>query len=356
MVIPKSVTNIGSSAFGCCTSLKAISVDALNPIYCSVEGVLFDKSLRSLLAYPGGRAASYSVPNTVTAIGDAAFIGCADLTSTTIPNSVTRIGAQAFKDCSKLTSITIPNSVTTIGPWSFYVTGLTNINVPASVANLELSAFGHCTRLTAITVDPLNPFYSSADGVLFDKDQTILIQYPGGRAGSYSIPNTVTSIENAAFQFCSGINSVTIPSSVTNIGWAAFMFCANLTNVTIPKSVASIGDYAFASPSLAQLYFHGNAPSFGRDLLFGSTNAIVYYFPGTTGWAATIGGRPAVLWNPQIETGAGSFGVGLNGFGFIIRGTPNIPIVVEFSTNLNSPEWIPLQSCLPLYKRRTLFQ
>ena len=95
-------------------------------------------------------------------------------------------------------------------------------------------------------MDALNSVYSSVDGVLFNKNQTTLIQCPGGKAGSYTIPNSVTSIGDCAFVDCTSLTSVTIPNSVTSIGDEAFSGCTSLTNVTIPNSVTSIGDEAFA--------------------------------------------------------------------------------------------------------------
>ena len=124
-------------------------------------------------------------PYTVIAIGDSAFFGCSALTSVTIPASVTSIGDEAFFDCTGLTSISIPASVTSIGD----------------------RVFTECSELTAINVDVNNPNYSNADGVLFNKDQTILIQFPGGKAVAYSIPSSVTSIGASAFTFCSGVVS-----------------------------------------------------------------------------------------------------------------------------------------------------
>jgi len=98
-----------------------------------------------------------------------------------------------------------------------------------------------------ITVDALNPVYSSVDGVLFNKSQTALIQCPWGKAGSYTIPNSVTNIGSSAFYSCASLTSVTIPNSVTGIGGYAFMYCTNLTSVTIGNSVTSIGSSAFYS-------------------------------------------------------------------------------------------------------------
>ena len=79
-------------------------------------------------------------------------------------------------------------------------------------------------------------------------------------------------------------------------------------------------------------------------MFLGDSNVIVYYLPGTTGWGPTFGGRPAVLWNPLVQTGEASFGVRTNRFGFTITGTPNIPIVVEAATNLANANWVPLRS------------
>jgi hypothetical protein len=82
------------------------------------------------------------------------------------------------------------------------------------------------------------------------------------------------------------------------------------------------------------------------DYVFdGDDQAIIYYLPGTTGWEATYGGRPTALWNPQIATTDGTFGVGPSGFGFIVVGTTNIPIVIHACTNLTYPDWIPLHHC-----------
>ena len=165
-----------------------------------------------------------SVTYSVTSIGNSAFFGCTDLTSVTIPNSVTSIGGSAFFGCTDLTSVTIPNSVTSIGGSAFY----------------------GCTGLTSIDVASDNSNYCSVDGVLFNKDKTTLIQYPGGKQGAYTIPNSVTSIGNYAFEICTGLTSVTIPNSVTSIGHYAFLYCRSLTSVTIPNSVTSIGYFAFS--------------------------------------------------------------------------------------------------------------
>jgi len=189
---------------------------------------------------------SVVIEDGVTNIGDFAFYDCRGLTSVTIPNSVTSIGGYAFFSCTSLTSVTIGNSVTSIGDQAFRgCTGLTSVTIPEGVTSIGDAAFCDCSGLTSINVADDNPNYISKDGVLFDKQQTTLIQYPGGKQGAYVIPNSVTSIGNYAFYGCSGLTSVTIPNSVTSIGMGAFMNCTALTSVTIPDSVTSIGREAF---------------------------------------------------------------------------------------------------------------
>jgi len=236
---------------------------------------------------------------------------------------VTSIGSNAFFSCASLTGVTIPTNVTSIGSYAFgSCTGLTSVRIPASVTNIGDGPFYACTSLTTITVDALNPAYCSVAGLLFNKSQTTLIQYPAGRAGSYTVPGSVIRIGSYAFAGCAGLSSITISNNVTSLGDDAFYSCASLTTV----------------------YFKGNAPSPGVNVFGMDNNATVYYLPGTAGWASTFGGRPAVLWNVLIQASGANFGVRTNRLGFNITGAANLPIVVEASTNLASARWTALQT------------
>lgn len=164
------------------------------------------------------------IENGVTSVGDNAFIFCRSLTSITIPNSVTSIGDNAFSDCSSLTNITIPNSITSIGDDTFF----------------------SCISLTNIFVDANNQYYSSENGILFNKDKSTLIKYALGKNDiEYAIPTSVTNICHSAFYGCMNLTSVTIPNSVISIGSDAFSNCIGLTSIIIPGSVTSICDHTF---------------------------------------------------------------------------------------------------------------
>ena len=245
ITIPNSVTSIGNSAFYYCSSLTSIEVDANNPNYASIDGVLYNKDVTTLICSPGGKT-SITIPNSVTSIGNLAFYYCKSLTSITIPNSVTSIGHCAFQSCSSLTSISIPDSVTTIGDFVFeWCESLTSINISKSVINIGKEIFEHCKSLTTIVVDKNNQVYDSRDNcnaIIHTATNTLIFG-----CCKTNIPNSVTNIGNSAFECCPSFTAITIPDSVTSIGEYAFSSCTKLTSITIPNSVISIGKGAFSS-------------------------------------------------------------------------------------------------------------
>jgi hypothetical protein len=495
--IPDSVTNIGSTYYGgpfsgCfaltnitygsgadlniallrypgATNLAFITVSSNNPVLSSLDGAVFDKNHTTLFQCPLGKAGSYSVPATVTNIWTQAFVNCSQLTQVIFDSSIYTNNLYIFNGCSSITNITLLDGVTNIPPYLFYP----------------------CVNLGTITASPSNRFYSSVNGVLYDKLQKKLVQYPYNGPSSYTVPNGVSSIANAAFYYCIGLTNIILPEGLTNIGYLAFFNCSglttisipqgitylgdeafescthlmsvlipksvtsigsatfdgctalpnltipnglvsigsyafadctSLTSVTIPNSVTNIGDYAFTyCLCLSSAYFMGSAFSADRTVFLNplSGGLKVYYLPGSSGWnpqveqnsasfgvrsnqfgfgitgtdgmsivveactnvtdsawspvstitisngssyfgdpqwtnypsrfyrlsGLTFGGVPAVLWNPLMQTTAPQFGLHTNGFGFNITGTEDIPILVEAATNLNSGTWTALQSC-----------
>ena len=142
------------------------------------------------------------------------------------------------------------------------------------------------------------------------------------------------------------VPSTTNGYPVTSIGFEAFAGFPSLTTVTFPGGITNLGNGTFAGCyNLTGVYFQGNAPSLGGfDVFFQDPKAMVYYLPGTTGWGSTLSGYPTVSWNPRAQTGDGSFGVRINQFAFNLTGSSNLVVVVEASTNLASPVWLPVST------------
>ncbi|MCD8066450.1 MAG: leucine-rich repeat domain-containing protein, partial [Oscillospiraceae bacterium] len=267
VTIPSSVTSIGKAAFASCGSLTEIEVSDSNETYCSVDGVLFAKDTTELICYPAGKTAtSYTIPDNVSTIEDYAFFACDALTNVTVPSGVAYIGYAAFAYCHYLESITIPDSVTYIGE----------------------RVFGWCSSLAEILVSAENSYYSSVDGVLFNKSATEFVCYPADKGTTYVIPDGVLTIGNWAFEGRTNLTSVTIPNSVTSIGKYVFWGCYGLTSVTLPDSVTSIGNYAFIDCSnLTSITITNSVTTIGYGA-FSSCSSLsdVYYGGSETEWNA----------------------------------------------------------------------
>lgn len=141
--VPANVTRINGGAFAQNSSMTSITCDPANKNYVSVDGVLFTKDMKELVAYPGGIQGGYTVPAAVNHIGDAAFYGALGLDSVTILGNLDFIGFEAFAECSKLTDVAIRDGVNYVGYWAFRgCDGIKSLTVPQSVTNIGNQAFG----------------------------------------------------------------------------------------------------------------------------------------------------------------------------------------------------------------------
>jgi len=224
---------------------------------------------------------SVNIPSTVTSLGDNAFFLCQGLTVLNIPSSVTSIGKSAFFLCSGLTSITIPSSITTIGDNAFsYCSGTDSINIPSSITSIGYEAFRSCSGL--FNVDSNNTNFSSKDGVLYNKNATLLLYCPTTFQNSFTIPSSVTSIGNYAFARCIGLTSINIPASVTSIGNEAFSECSGLTFMNIPSSISTLGVYVFNScTGLTSINIPSSVTAIGYGTFFQCTGLTSIYLPSS---------------------------------------------------------------------------
>ncbi|MBR3430450.1 MAG: leucine-rich repeat protein [Clostridia bacterium] len=215
-----------------CGKLESITIVADHPSYSSRDGVVFSKDGKTLLYYPRGKKGAYTIPENVTSIGTEAFSNCLGLTEITVPAGITEIGYSAFKDS----------------------TALTHVQMNARMTEISFgSIFTGCTVLTGISIPEDHRAYSSKDGVVFDKEGTMLLYCPKGKSGMYNIPDGTIQIGQSAFLDCQKLTGVTIPDSVKMIGttffgsWdsGSFRNCAGLTSIRIPDSVTSVAVNAF---------------------------------------------------------------------------------------------------------------
>ena len=293
--IGNGVTNIAMSAFNDCASLMEICVDDSNGYYCDIDGVLYNKAMTELFCCPEGMQGSVTVPASVTNIASYAFENCCGLTAIFVDESNTTYcddnGVLWSKDMESLIyypgkkqgSITISDKVTSISEY----------------------AFDGSDGLTEIYVDDDNSTYSDIDGILYNKDATVLIRCPEGKEGSLAIPDGVTSLRTYAFSSCEKMTDIKIPAGISEIDEGNFIGCTELTSIEIPASVTKIDRYAFADcTNLESIYFSADAPDFvgwgyvdnvlglvsdpGNDTQFRGVTATVYYPADNATWTARV--------------------------------------------------------------------
>ncbi|MGN1126595.1 MAG: leucine-rich repeat protein, partial [Ruminococcus sp.] len=276
--IPSAVSYIGKMAFET-NKIEKINVDENNQNYTSIDGVLFNKSATEIIDYPnytvvesyavpqsvksigeyafGGDIQSLktiTIPNTVTEIGNGAFMDFYGLEYIDIPDSVTEIGDNAFNGCSQLASIEIPYSVTEIGDSAFrYCTGLQSVNLteglksigdyafggdydlsnivlPNSLNDISPTAFFNSENFCEYLTKENNPYFSVTDGVLYSKDKTELVSYPFGKKGKeYSVSKGTESIGDYAI-VSNNLDSVYVPQSIKKIGKNSLGFATQFTS------------------------------------------------------------------------------------------------------------------------------
>jgi len=311
VIIPDSVTTVGTAAFSGCTNLKFnihgncnYLGSANNPYLVLVKAatqnsssyeIHNDTKIIAQSALDGcSRLTSIVIPNNVISIGYMAFANCQKLTSIVIPDSVTSMENAAFYLCESLASVTIGNSVKRIGGWAFQgCKSLTSIVIPDSVTSIGERTFSGCESLASIIIpDSVTSignyaFYNCKNLASVKIGNSVKsigkkAFYWCSSLTSVVIPDNVTSIGKQAFYYCESLTSVVIPNSVTSIEEDAFYNCENLASVTIGNSVKSIGNYAFSNcHNLTDVYYTGSEEEWKNISIdygnYNLTNATIHY-------------------------------------------------------------------------------
>lgn len=290
VTLPEGVTHIEERAFFNCASLSQISIPD------SVEKIgLFAFSMSNALVftqynngiYLGNEVNPYHtfvnpVDNSVTAfsfhadtkiIVGGAFYNCNGLIQLTVPEGVVSIGERAFDCSTDLTQISLPDSLQHIGYGAFSSCyALTEIRIGANASEIEPGAFDSCTGLNGIWVDPDNTAYCSDEqGVLYNKEKTLLLRAPCTISGCYTVAQGVTVIEKSAFNKCRSLSEVILPDTVTEIGESAFSN-SSVTAVNIPDGVTHIGTFAFYSSKLSAVRIPDSVTTIGDGVFYSCMN------------------------------------------------------------------------------------
>lgn len=303
--LPASLEDVGYRTFVGCSSLESIRIPDSNRNYATVDGILFDKSMTTLIHYPAGRTDSgYEIPSSVVTIGDDAFADCSALVSVSLPDSLTTLGERAFSWCTSLTSLDIPDSVTGIGFSAFGgCTGLVHLSFGTGLAEVGRSVLRGVTLLDADGVTEVEPTVGNLIGSVFDGSGGVLIRQSGPAArtgttggctwtlkgaslfisgngamadyGDYRtapwgdditdavIGEGITAVGAYAFAGCGNLVSVSLPSTLLSVGAGAFGGCDSLTGIIIPDSVRSIGDDAFFNSGLESVVIPDSVEGIG---------------------------------------------------------------------------------------------
>lgn len=272
VVIPDSVTRIGEFAFKYCSPLKKLIIpDSVTDIGygafqdCKTDEIVMGKGVKRIGNNAFYRYYDYDLKLHITDISawcaiefssygsnpilhaDTLIIeGKAVTNSLVLPNGIDKINAYAFYGLDIITDVTLPNTLKYIGKSAFEdCDSLKRLNIPASVTEIEVAAFALCDALEYIETDQSNTAFKSADGVLFNRDMSRLLQYPiAAKAPEYTLPEGVLYMDERAFAYCGNITSIRLSDALTEIPEEAFYRCTALAELYVGKSVKSVGDYA----------------------------------------------------------------------------------------------------------------
>ncbi|SFB22867.1 Leucine rich repeat-containing protein [Acetitomaculum ruminis DSM 5522] len=257
--IPKGVTSIGDEAFSKNTLLNKINIPegvsylGEKAFYEdeNLEKIYISKDVTEIKDYTfygcsNLETAGFLLDNgksNITSLGNHTFENCKKLGFIRIPEQVKEIGESTFENCESLKTVNLPSNLEKIGDRAFAGDKTVNyFKLPASLTSIGTEAFKGCQSVTAYSVDSGNKNYKSVNGVLFTYNGSRLIRFPGGKDGSYTIPDSTKSIEKDAFDSCKLIESVVLNENITKLEAESFCNCDNLETLTVTEALEDIGE------------------------------------------------------------------------------------------------------------------
>ena len=333
ITLPSTLLSIGKSAFQNCISL--LKIDLPEGITRIEQGTF--ANCESLTAQP--------VTNNIIEIGNGAYQGCTRLMTAAIPQGVKTLADNLFDGCTVLTSVTVPDGIEYIGSRAFGdCMSLMAFTIPAAVTEIKGNPFIGCQSIPTINVAEGNKNYTSHEGVLYDKQVTTLIAYPGGKA-SYEMPATVKHIADYAFNSLPGVKAVKFSPNLETIGSSAF-YRTGIREFVLGKSLKSISPMAFImTPAMEKIVFSNTDFTTGNNCLsINSLKTILFPDSVTTigvvnGEAATIMSSVATLqsiWLPSTLKEWAPFGSGCQQLKKIYSFAPVAPKAVNSNSTIVS--------------------
>ncbi len=340
ITLPASVTVLGEGAFSLCGALTAVTVEAGNPVYRDMDGVVYTLDDLTVHTYPSGKAGeSYALQSATQIVGPWAFAGAVNLNWVELPEGLVQISEYGFAYCERLQYMYIPDAVLQIGRYAFAhdwqltsvsfnetaklprlsygafaYSGLMSFRVPANVSTMAQGVFEGCRNLGIVTFaadsklesisaymfDGCNNLYS----IVFEPGSALTSIQAHGLEGMANLSYIdfgdakLTNIDNFAFRFCENLYELNLPETVTNIGRYAFYGCKNLSALTIPEAINHIGSYAFLGTNDMEVFFQSeNLPAYLDENWDSDTKG---YYTGMTEVAENADYRYAILSSGNI--------------------------------------------------------